>query len=411
LKRQTIDDSSAQGEWHVHRTRKWSFVGFFVLVCVAPGCSTEGHVLSRSGDWCCPWTTTVEPGPTVSAAPETPTQPKPAESAAPSEAAREAARDNAFAQAPAAGTEAESLGNPNMLGDFIRGFVSRQVGSVLVNVAPQGFPKAILVSVPIIARIPEASGSGMKIAENESPRPQDRVFLTYNYYDNILPSINGNSGLSSINLHVETLGGEVTFLNGDASLGIRVPVYQLVGADQIDQERLDDVSVIAKSAWINDGPDGSVFSTGLMVTLPTSQTTLGLNGERLNSTIFQPFAGAIVQLGARTYLHGFSSVAVPTDSRDATFLFNDIGLGYWLYRDSDGDWLTGVVPTIEAHANTPLNRRGSTKDPVGALESIVLTEGVHLFFGQSVLQIGLATPVTGPRPFDVEAIAQLNFRY
>jgi hypothetical protein len=43
---------------------------------------------------------------------------------------------------------------------------------------------------------------------------------------------------------------------------------------------------------------------------------------------------------------------------------------------------------------------------------VVLTEGVEVGFGAGAsVNLGVAVPVTGPRPFDVEAILQLNFRY
>src|SRR5262249_29857955 len=54
-----------------------------------------------------------------------------------------------------------------------------------------------------------------KIADNESPRPQDRVFVNYNYFDRILGT--------SVDLNRETLGFEKTFLDGNASVGMRVP--------------------------------------------------------------------------------------------------------------------------------------------------------------------------------------------
>lgn len=56
----------------------------------------------------------------------------------------------------------------------------------------------------------------LKIAENESPLPQDRVFLTYNYYSEVLDS----------DFHRETLGFEKTFLGGEASIGLRVPAFE-----------------------------------------------------------------------------------------------------------------------------------------------------------------------------------------
>ena len=43
---------------------------------------------------------------------------------------------------------------------------------------------------------------------------------------------------------------------------------------------------------------------------------------------------------------------------------------------------------------------------------MVLTEGVQIGLGSGTsVTVGVAVPVTGPRPFDLEAILQLNFRY
>src|SRR5205085_10402068 len=39
----------------------------------------------------------------------------------------------------------------------------------------------VVVCDPIAGR----AGSWFKIADNEGPRPQDRVFFTYNYFDNL----------------------------------------------------------------------------------------------------------------------------------------------------------------------------------------------------------------------------------
>jgi hypothetical protein len=41
-----------------------------------------------------------------------------------------------------------------------------------------------------------------------------------------------------------------------------------------------------------------------------------------------------------------------------------------------------------------------------------LTYGVNAtFFKQSVITLGMVTPVTGPRPFNYEAILLLNWRF
>ena len=70
---------------------------------------------------------------------------------------------------------------PNMLGDFSGGFLS---------------------------------GAAFKIADNESPRPEDRLFATYNYFNDVL------AHPSKADLHQEVVGFEKVLLNGCASVGL-----------------------------------------------------------------------------------------------------------------------------------------------------------------------------------------------
>src|SRR5262249_4078442 len=112
----------------------------------------------------------------------------------------------------------------------------------------------------------------------------------------------------------------------------------------------------------------------------------------------------------RLFLHGFTSIGVPTDSRDVTLLFNDVGVGYWMYSGGPG-LIRAIVPTVEAHISTPMDHRSVT-DTIFATDVAVLTGGVHGGLGaRSLLTFGVATPVTGPRPFSVEAIVQFNMRF
>jgi hypothetical protein len=112
------------------------------------------------------------------------------------------------------------------------------------------------------------------------------------------------------------------------------------------------------------------------------------------------------------YFQGFSSVAVPTDFRDVTLMFNSFAVGYWMYRDNDAEaWMTGAAPTLEVHVNTPLSHRGLEGAPVGFDDSVDLTGGVHVLFHRAVLGVALGTPLTGPKPYDLEAQANLGFHY
>ncbi len=344
----------------------------------------------------------------------------------PSEEEAPTTPESQLAQAQSSGTGADETANPNMLGDFLRGFVTRAVlprqpfttrtsfpsGDGQSGAAGSVLGRPLSNAPPATYRVPLGGGGAFKVAENESPRPQDRVFIDYNYYDEIGPSFNRNTGLSGSDLHVETIGAEKTFFDGLASVEVRVPVFQLVGSSAIEQDHLGDVSLLVKYAWWHDPSTSNLISSGLALTLPTGASTVSaVTGDSIHDAVFQPFLGYGYDFSADWYVHGFSSLAVPTDGKDGTILFNDVGIGYWLYRNGEARWLNGVVPTSEVHWNVPLSHQGALREPVGLADSVVLTEGVHLLIGPGTLQLGIAVPITGPKPFDAEGLVQFNFRF
>lgn len=245
--------------------------------------------------------------------------------------------------------------------------------------------------------------SALKFAENQNARPQSRIFMSYNYFHDV----NGTGA----NLHREMPGFEQAFADGDASLGMTLPVYQTSQDDILNIRGFGNLNLIGKYALLNDRTTGNVFSSGLAMTLPTGKAIFdGTNSFR--DVVFQPF-GAFIRstAGGDLYAQGFSSLAVPTDGRDITIFFNDLAMGYWAYRNNGGGGVEGVVPTLEAHLITPLNHRGLDNTPIGLQDSLVLTEGVHILLPRSIVTLGVVTPITGPKPFDIEALAQFNLRY
>ena len=70
---------------------------------------------------------------------------------------------------------------------------------------------------------------GLKIAENQSPRPQDRLFFSFNYFANVNGPLNQRLGapVSDIRVYRYIFGLEKTFDGGNASIGIRLPLDQL----------------------------------------------------------------------------------------------------------------------------------------------------------------------------------------
>jgi hypothetical protein len=345
-----------------------------------------------------------------------------------------------------------------MLGDIFGYYTTGTLTSVtqVAIVTPNGARQLATVTDTVTVGSPLLTRTGFKIAENESPIPQDRFFATYNYFyrlrvpvlaqtttavpafDPTRPPTTFPNSLNDIlvkpvEAHVLTAGAEKTFLDGDASVGIRVPFYfssqsfsstpnqaaldarfggfatgNVVGvSDGVGGSAVGDLTVIFKYALAHNDETGNWLTTGLALTVPTGQISGPPDAPAPNDVLVQPFIGYVLNAD-RFYLHAFHSVIVPTNSADVTLFANDFGLGYrWLERD---DGRAMIVPTVECHVTTPLNHRDRS-GPFFLDDLVVLTGGTHFVFGGSVLTLGVATPVTGPRPFQLEAQARLNWFY
>lgn len=311
------------------------------------------------------------------------------------------------------GGEQFAAAAPNVIGDgsvttcFTRTIIDAFGKRVLVTTCTTTFipdmpdmaeeREALAASTHLAARV-----NSYKIAENESPSPQSRVFFNYNYYNNV-------NGLGA-DVHREMPGFEQAFLDGAASFGMRVPVFQDTNG-LLNLDGFGDIVLNGKYAWLNDRTRGNVVSSGMSLVVPSGRAFRFPGGPTMRDEVFLPWLGGVFSR-PRYYVQGFSSSAIPTDFRDFAIYFNDVSAGYWLIRNDRDSGLTGLVPSFEAHVATPLNHRGVTTLPIGMQDSVALTFGAHLIFAQrSVLTLGVVTPVTGPKMFDVEALAQFNYRY
>jgi hypothetical protein len=199
-------------------------------------------------------------------------------------------------------------------------------------------------------------------------------------------------------------------LGGDASFGLRLPFLQVNGNQFVEDSLVGDISLIAKYAVLNNAGTGDVISGGLVLTVPSGEATDLLGIGKVRGTLFQPWAGFIWNWG-NAYVHGFSSVVVPTDSRVATILFNDVGFGYRLLNRDGHSFISAFVPTVECHVNTPLEDL-SDRVVIGIPDIVDVTAGAYIVFGRATtLGAAVATPVTGPRPFSIEALVSLNVRF
>jgi hypothetical protein len=244
-----------------------------------------------------------------------------------------------------------------------------------------------------------------------SPRPQDRVFTTYNYYNNVNGAL-APPGQGQTDVHREVIGFEKTFLNGNASIGLRAPYVEVTGDPGIAHQNFGDLSLVLKYAFINCQETGNVLSAGLVVTAPTGSSFLpaGVPDIHSNDWLFQPWVGAIYNMG-NIYVLGFSSVVIPTQSQDVTFVTNDLGIGWRAYQCEDR-CLRSVIFTVEGHLTNPLNHRGAMTFPIGLQDIFDMTFGVR--FGicdRTSFGIAAGLPLSGPKPYDFEILAALNFRF
>ena len=96
-----------------------------------------------------------------------------------------------------------------------------------------------------------------------------------------------------------------------------------------------------------------------------------------------------------------------------TLFYNDMALGYFVKRDPEAV-ISAIVPTVEVHVNVPLNHRAaySLTDASGTPTSVNITSGLNVEIRRnSLFTIGVVAPTTGPRPFDIEAVALFNYRF
>ncbi len=296
---------------------------------------------------------------------------------------------------------------------------------------------------------PSAGTAGVgrsRIAENGTARPQDRVFFNYGFFDRARLI----SGSNSINRF--TPGFEKTFAGGMASVQVRVPMACTVsnsifedGSTSTDNVQLGDLAVYLKGLLYES--DGMGLSGGLGMICPTANG-IGVNfanGGHLvqidnNSYHLQPFLGGYYAPNPQFFTQGFAQLDFDANGNrvslnsngaglqqagrlnDATFLFLDWSIGYWLVRGanapvlpissfhpdgqiSQSDHGLSVAPTLELHYVRSLQNAdvisagplqvGNYADNV---ETLTMLLGAQVGIGPNTnIGLGYATGLEGGR--------------
>jgi hypothetical protein len=263
-----------------------------------------------------------------------------------------------------------------------------------------------------------------KISENQSPRPQDRVFFNFNYYNNMNDTINRRdlSPVTQMKAYVYNFGFEKTFNNGMGSVGIELPLDNLTAnsfnnvVSTPTSSALGNLTVFSKYILAQNAQTGSLISACCAIT-PQSGTSRFAGAQYLfplNSTYIQTCLGWIYNHN-NWYFQGFSGFSFAINPNDVTMIYNDVGMGYFVYRNRDSQaFLTAIAPTVELHVNNPLNHRDvfNKFDLAGSPDSVDFTFGLNFgLMNSAVLTAAFVAPVASPKAFDSEAVLMLNIFY
>ena len=207
-----------------------------------------------------------------------------------------------------------SGGIPVMIGDLgaIPSLAFFQQGTGQSGL-PSPFPPPRPPSVPRArgASMVIPSMRGVKISDNQSPRPQDRVYFSFNYFqgvnDQVNQKIQAPIGYTQVFRYIG--GVEKTFFDGQGSIGIQAPLNSVTATSTVPKQfgnyggtstAVGDMSVYAKYILLEDRQTGNLLSGGLAICPPTGPGRFaGLNSfaSITNTTSFQPFIGYIYTLG------------------------------------------------------------------------------------------------------------------
>jgi len=354
--------------------------------------------------------------------------------------------NSAFEQSLAGQYDVASASNfaaPNMVGDFF----SAGGGTTVIQGFTDGgfYPTRV---TPLNASPGTGGGVGrIKLAENTSVLPQDRVYFGYQYFQGVPLNANG----TNVNRYVP--GFEKTFFNGNTSVEVRVPFAGTLDSTQDvtniggTNTQLGNVTVFLKGLLYSS--NHCAVGGGLSITTPTANDQVVTQGGsdilrvKNQGTHLAPYLGVVLMpgrlftqayiqydvdaTGRSVYMGGGQSNTLQKagDYSDTSVLFLDWNVGYWIYQNQ-GSFLTGIAPIFEVHYNQALGNsdyitNGSINGgnvttiltDTNANYSIVnLTAGSHFVFGRrSTLTVAGVLPATNNSNRGFNGEFQVFFNY
>lgn len=305
-------------------------------------------------------------------------------------------------------------------------------------------------SRPFRVLIPNPSRGGlvvgkMKLAENGSPLPRNRLFFNYSFFDDVPLVARG------IGVHRFTPGFESTFADELGSIEFRVPFASTASSqvfvdDDSQGSNLEMGDLFTTFKILLAQEDTWLLSCGVSVTAPTANdllVTLRQDSDLVriqNQAVHvMPFIGWRRQPSERWFWQGFMQLDVDAGGyrvlandlgnglrgvgriHDATSLYVDLGWNYLLYEAPSSTGISAVIPTVELHYNRSLESTEAINTggfQIGRVDSDIqqlnMSLGSTFFFGnRRSVTAGYVNPIGNgaDQSFDGElrVISNWNF--
>ncbi len=327
---------------------------------------------------------------------------------------------NMLALNTAAGASLGGSGSSSRLGGETPEFMGDFLGPEAVNYFIDDYSTAVARS-PVA--LPGARLGRQKLIENNSPIPQDRVFMNYSRFSNVPLTPDG------IEIDRFTPGFEKTFLQGLASVELRTPFgtsssteTRLGQAPDDGDGQFGNLFVGVKAILL--GRNDWVVTGGMSVVAPTAESSTLSDGQQVIARIdngsvhLMPFLGGAIRHNSRHFSQWMVQVDIDATGNDVfgqdqtgttlvrtgtlqqqNLIYVDLNHGIWLMRapSTQRYGLTGVAWLNELHINRSLNagdQVGQFSASVGSFENInVLTGFTAELNRASRLGVGYALPL------------------
>jgi hypothetical protein len=303
-----------------------------------------------------------------------------------------------------------------------------------------------------VFQAPLGGGGSYNIAENNTALPTDRIYFVYNAFYNAISASQGfgPQGVRSIDLHRYVAGFEKTFLDSKMSIDVRMPL--LSGFDitnpiyQSEMGNVGNLTMFLKGRIYSD--EDIVLATGLGIGLPTgsdltTQTVAPFAPESLvirNQAVrLMPFVAGTMNISDNWFLQSFTQMNFAAsgnevvDQNGVVGVFNeqhlfqsDLGVGRWLWQDSQRPVLKGLAGVLELHYTTTVQDSdvvglnngsfltGSISNSANRQDLLNLTSGLQAQLGAlSALRVGAVVPLRDQpdRVFDSEVQVSFNRKF